>query len=52
MRLVLQKIRTREPGARVLICWMRLWSFSCALVRVEVGVRASGEVWVWASGEW
>ena len=43
MRLVLQKMRTREPGDRVLICWMRWWSFSCALVRVGVGVRVSGE---------
>ena len=43
MRLVLQKMRTREPGDRVLICWMRWWSFSCALVRGGVGVRVSGE---------
>ena len=37
MRLVLQKMRTREPGGRVLICWMRLWSFSCALQVIGIG---------------
>ena len=48
MRLVLQKMRTREPGGNVLICWMRLWSFSCALdrVRVRVGVGVGVRVGV------
>jgi len=56
MRLVLQKMRTREPGGNVLICWMRLWSFSCALdrvrVRVGVGVGVGVRVGVRVRGEW